>query len=148
MLWMEIKQQDAIAKQLVSSTNAQVIVREGPLDNIPLSHNRLSWLEKQFRQPLSVFLSQQEILKGMPANIIQQKLSASFRTITINKSTIALFNWHITSANKIDHIFISLAYGNLDKQTHHVLCLDNKPINVSTGQCGNTIASTFHIRMP
>ena len=145
---MWINRENAVTNRLTAPAGVQVAVRSSPLDNVPVTTANLPELEKRFRTPVSQFLSQQEILHGIPASDIRQQLSASSRLVTGNGQSIALFHWQATAPNHADQVFMILAYGNRDGQTHRVLCLDRKPVNTTDGRCGNAIASVFHLKVP
>lgn len=142
---MWTSRQDAIAQKLTSPAGMQVISRSGPLDKRPLTADTLPELERQFRQPVIKFLSQQEILQGMPEPAINQSLSVTSDLVTVSGQSIALFYWQATSSNHKDKVFLTFAYGNHGSQTHRILCIDRKPIDMTSGRCGNTVATVFHL---
>ena len=142
-----INRGNAAANQLTAPAGVQVVVRSGPLDGMPVTSANLPELEKRFRTPISKFLSQQEILHGIPASDISQQLSASSRLVTGNGQSIALFHWQMMAPNHTDRVSMVLAYGNRDGQTYRVLCLDRKPVDTTDGHCGNAITSTFHMKV-
>lgn len=147
VLRMWTSRQDAIAHKLSAPVGVQVITRSGPDAGTPVTAANLPKLEKQFRGPIAQFLSQQEVLQGMSASDLEKGLSASQRLVEENGRTVALFNWQVAPAKSQKGVFITLAYGSRDKQTHRILCLDSKPLDVSGGKCGDAIASAFHLRV-
>jgi len=147
ILRMWTSREDAIARKLAAPSGVQVVTRSGSLDNTPLTTGTLKTLEKRFRTPISEFLSRQEILNGMSAAEISQQLSSSSHLVTDNGKQLAIFRWKMAVSNPTDRIFIVLAYGGHDDQTHRVLCLDRKPIDITGGRCGNMISSVFHMRI-
>ena len=144
---MWTSRQDAIAQRLSAPVGVQVITRSAPDDGTPITVANLPKLEKQFRAPIAQFLSQQEVLQGMSASDIEKGLSTSQRLYEENGRSVALFNWQVVSAKSQKGVFITLAYGSREKQTHRVLCLDSKPLDVSGGKCGDAIATAFHLRV-
>ncbi len=144
---MWTNRQDVIAQKLAAPTGVQVIIRSSPLDKLPITAGTLPELEQQFRTLVVKFLSQQEILYGLSASDINQRLSVSSNLVTDNGQSIALFHWQATAKNLKDQVFMTLAYGSRDAQTHRILCLDRKPIDITEGQCANAIASVFHMKI-
>lgn len=144
---MWTSRQNAIADRLSAPVGVQVITRSGPDDGTPITASSLPKLEKQFRKPIAQFLSQQEVLQGMSVTDLEKGLSASQRLVEENGRSVALFNWQVASRNGGKGVFLTLAYGSRDQQTHRVLCLDSRPLDVSSGKCGDAIASTFHLRV-
>lgn len=144
---MWINRENAVANRLMAPTGVQVVTRSGSLDKMPITAANLSKLEKRFRKPVAKFLSQQDVLQGMSATDINQQLSASSRLVTDNGQSIALFHWQMTASNHTDRVYMILAYGNHNGRTHHVLCLDQKNIDTTSGKCGNAIAAVFHMDM-